>query len=172
MQGTVETTIQQLRDTFSATSDSDLAKKLRIDKSTVSSWRSRGRVPSRFVKLLDEQPPREQAQAPDHWNELQETALGLSQLRFTLMTKDIAVSGDVERAMITFMNTKNYWAVLYRAVHEIQEKQSALNVDHDTAAALLMQEDLREPEATGARVRADLEQDLKDSPHLENWPQS
>ena len=45
----------------------------------------------------------------------------------------------------------------------------ALNVELNTAAALILHKDLRDPKATAARVAAQLAEDLKDNPWLKDW---
>ena len=53
MHSSVDATIAGLRGAVSAGTDAELARMLGVDQSTISSWRSRGRVPERFVKMLD-----------------------------------------------------------------------------------------------------------------------
>ena len=45
----------------------------------------------------------------------------------------------------------------------------ALRVDLKTAQALIMQEDLRDPEATTRRVERQLEEDIDDNPWLAGY---
>jgi len=51
MDDDIDAIISALRERLSAETDADLARKLRIDKSTISSWRSRRSVPNRFRKI-------------------------------------------------------------------------------------------------------------------------
>ena len=62
----VDTTIAGLRGVVGAQNDAELANKLGVNKSTVSGWRARGRVPSRYVELLDAKP----IPSRDVWPEL------------------------------------------------------------------------------------------------------
>lgn len=71
--------------------------------------------------------------------------------------------------MREFRNTVSFWVVLYRAIQEIQQKQAVLNVDTQTAEALPMPSDLKDPEAAALRVRGELDGDFEDSPdHSKN----
>ena len=45
----------------------------------------------------------------------------------------------------------------------------ALNVELSTAAALVLQEDLRDPKTAAARVAAQLAEDMMDNPWLKSW---
>lgn len=47
----IEETIEALKLRMKAVTDSDLARKLAIDKRTVSAWRARGAVPERYLSI-------------------------------------------------------------------------------------------------------------------------
>lgn len=169
MQDAVEATIASLRDVVSAKNNAELARKLGIDQSTISSWRARGRVPARFVKLIENPEIGVLGEPPQVWGELQDRAQAVALMRFTLLRSALASSGDVDRALGAFLDLKPFWLVLHRAVHELRLKMEASGVDLATAQALMMQEDLRDPDTTTRRVEAQLAEDLADNPQLENW---
>lgn len=164
MQNSVDATIAGLRGAVSAGTDAELARMLGVDQSTISSWRSRGRVPERFVKMLDTGKKTGLDEAPQVWGELQERAQTLALIRFTLIRNEVAQSGDVDRALGVFLDLKPFWLVLHRSVHELRIKMETLRVDLKTAQALLMQEDLRDPKTTTRRVKRQLEEDIADNP--------
>lgn len=56
MEGDVETSIEALKRRFSAGTDQGLADRLRVGRSTVTSWRRRGAVPERYMRFLSENP--------------------------------------------------------------------------------------------------------------------
>lgn len=164
MQNSVDATIAGLRGAVSAGTDAELARMLGVDQSTISSWRSRGRVPERFVKMLDTGKKTGLDEVPQVWGELQERAQTLALIRFTLIRNEVAQSGDVDRALGVFLDLKPFWLVLHRSVHELRIKMETLRVDLKTAQALLMQEDLRDPKTTTRRVERQLEEDIADNP--------
>lgn len=161
----VESTISDIRAVVGAKNDADLARRLNIDQSTISSWRSRGRVPSRFVKLLEAQP------IPSHdvWPELHDRGTAVALARYTILRNDVAMAGDADQAIPAFLEVKPFWLVMHRAVHDLRTKMDALNIDLQAAAALLLQEDLRSPQVTAKRVAAMLAEDLADNPQLRDW---
>ena len=169
MQGTVDATISNLRGVVGAKTDAELGRMLGIDQSTISSWRARGRVPGRFVKMLDAADKSEASGAPQVWGELQDRAQAVALIRFTLLRAEIAQSRDLDRAMATFLDPKPFWLVLNRASHDLRLKMEALGVDLRTAQALVMQDDLRDPASTSQRVEAQLAEDLTDNPWLSDW---
>jgi len=63
-------------------------------------------------------------------------------------------------------DTKAFRLANYRAHFELHEKQKALGINQDAALALLMHDDLRDPDATAERVQRDLDEALRDSPGL------
>jgi hypothetical protein len=103
---------------------------------------------------------------PEVWGEAQERAIGLSLLRFTLLNKDLATSGDVDKAILAFRDARAWWLVMHRAAHDIVAKQSALSIETSAAQAMLMADDLRDPKATALRVRAQLDEDIADNPWI------
>ena len=168
MNATVETIIADLRHALSAPTDAALARKLRIDKSTISSWRSRGRVPEKFQSMI-ENGAVAAVEHPDVWGELQERANAVALLRFTLLRADLARQGGSDRALPVFRDMRPFWLILNRVVVEMRSKLETLGVDLDTAQALLMHDDLRDPLATAGRVSSDLNQDLADNGWLASW---
>lgn len=52
----VDSTIDRLMQRFRVTTDQSLADRLSLGRSTVTSWRRRGSVPMRYVRLADEIP--------------------------------------------------------------------------------------------------------------------
>lgn len=165
MQQSVGTTIAGLRGIVGAANDAELAQKLGLDKSTVSGWRARGRVPPRYTKLLEA----EQIPSIDVWPELHDRGTAVALARYTILNNQIAMSGDADKALRTFLEVKPFWIVMHRAFTDIRAKMDALNIDIQSAAALLLQEDLRNPEETAKRVGAMLAEDLADNPHLAGW---
>ena len=153
---------------MNAASDSELARTLGIDKSTISGWRGRGSVPQKFVKLLRSNGS-SAASGPidwstlEAWPELQERSRAIGLLRFTLLRSEMARSGNVDMAMGVFLDQKPFWLLMYRAAHDLGVKMQALGVEMKTAQALILQDDLRDPDATAMRVAKDLAQDIADN---------
>ncbi len=171
MIGQVDSTIAGLRRAVKATSDSDLARTLGSDKSTISGWRARGSVPQKFMKLL-RSTGSIAASGPidwstlEGWPELQERSRAIGLLRFTFLRSEVAGSGDVDRAMGIFMGEEAFWLLMYRAAHDLSVKIQALGVEMKTAQALILQDDLRDPDATALRVAKHLAEDSADGAGL------
>lgn len=165
MQASADETIAALRSLVGAHNDADLAGKLGVDKRTVSAWRARQRVPARFAKMLDE-PRRGTFNTGEVSGELQERAYAIALARFVLLRHDLAASDEVNKSLPVFRQMLPFWLLVHRAIHEMLSRVETLQVDLDTAQALILQEDLRDSAATRARVAKDLEEDLRDNPHL------
>lgn len=162
---TVDTVIGSLRAVVGAKNDADLARQLKIDQSTISSWRARGRVPARFAALLEPEPlPKEEV-----WPELTDRGTAVALVRYVILRQQVATQGNVELAFSAFAEVKPFWLIMHRAVHDLRAKMKALNVELSTAAALILQEDLRDPKATEARVAAQLAEDIRDNSWLKDW---
>jgi hypothetical protein len=165
MPNTVETTIAGLRTVVNAKSDAELARFLGVNQSTISSWRARGSVPQRFQRMLQD-PENGVVDSREVGGEVRESAQAIALLRFTLLRQELARSRDVDRAMVVFSDLKPFWLVMHRAVHDLLSKIEALSVELRTAQALILQDDLRDPEATAERVAAHLSEDLADNPGI------
>jgi hypothetical protein len=162
---TVDSVIQSLRAVVGAKNDAELARQLKIDQSTISSWRARGRVPARFATLLEAEP----VLTKDTWPELYDRGTAVALARYVILRSSVTTAGDIETAFSSFADVKPFWLIMNRATLELRAKMKALNVELNTAAALILQEDLRDPKATEARVAAQLSEDLKDNPWLTDW---
>lgn len=166
MQGSVDTAIAELRSFVGAQTDAELARHLELDKSALTAWRSRGRVPERYQDLLEKMRSGKPLEELEIWPELHRAAQRIALIRFTLLRQEEARSGNVDQAMQTFKSLKPFWLIMYRALHDVRQKMMAVGAELKTAQALVMQQDLRDPEATAVRVAAQLDEDIKDNPTL------
>lgn len=155
----VETTISNLRSLVGAHNDADLATKLEIDKSTISGWRSRGRVPEKYARILE-------VPAHDAWPELHDRGLAVSLARYSILRQEVLASQNLDHALAAFLDTKAYWMVMHRAVLDLRRKMETVGIDLGAAAALILQEDLRDPSATAVRLAAQLAEDVADNPNF------
>jgi len=162
----VDATIGDLRRAVHAENDADLARKLGIDKSAISGWRARGNVPRRFLTMLKAPEPGSPVEAMQVGGEVQDSAHRIALVRFVLLRETLAKSRDVDQAMRVFSELRPWWLVMYRAHQDLLTKVEALQIDLRTAQALLMQEDLRDVQATARRVEAQLAEDIADNPNL------
>ena len=169
MQGTVDSAIAELRGVVGVKTDAELARQLKLDKSALTAWRSRGRLPEKYQTFLEQIKSGVPLQELDVWPELQAAGTRVALIRFTLLRHDLAQSGEVDHAMPVFMTLKPFWLIMYRAVHDLRLKMLALGAELKTAQALIMQEDLSNPLATSARVALQLDEDLKENPTLRGF---
>lgn len=166
MSTAVENTLEELRKVVSARNDAELARKLGIDQSTISSWKSRGRVPQRFANMLSAELGKADPLPLEVGGELQDRGTSVALLRFTLWRGELATSGTPEDVMRAFMDLRPFWLIMHRAIHELLLKVEAFNVDLATAQALLLQEDARDPLATRQKVETVLAEYAADNPWM------
>lgn len=166
MQGSVDAAIAELRRVVGAQTDAELARHLALDKSALTAWRSRGRVPERYQSFLAQVRSGEPFQEFEIWPELQSAGQRIALIRFTLLRQKDARSGNIDQAMQIFKSLRPFWLIMYRAVHDVRLKMMAVGAELKTAQALVMQQDLRDPEATAVRVAGQLAEDISDNPTL------
>lgn len=169
MQNSIDATIAELRSASGVSSNAELARRLGIEQSTISAWRARGRVPERYVNLLQKPTSENAAKPPQIRGEIEGFGQALALARFTLLRSEIAFSKDVDRAISVFRDLKPFWVMMNRAIHELRLKMETLSVDLVTAQALLIQEDMRDPDAALLRIADQLAEDFRDNPNLQNW---
>jgi transcriptional regulator with XRE-family HTH domain len=89
MQEDVSATVERLKQRFHATTDQELAEKLDLGRSTVTSWRRRGSVPARYAKLAEGEVVTPFGMPWTYWTEEENAALSLALLRHGTWQKPI-----------------------------------------------------------------------------------
>lgn len=81
MQEDVSATVERLKQRFHATTDQELAEKLELGRSTITSWRRRGSVPIRYAKLAEGEVVTPFGMPWTYWTDEENAALSLALLR-------------------------------------------------------------------------------------------
>jgi transcriptional regulator with XRE-family HTH domain len=77
----VSAVVARLKQRFHASTDQELAEKLSLGRSTVTSWRRRGSVPERYARLADGEAVTPFGLPWTYWTEEENAALSLALLR-------------------------------------------------------------------------------------------
>lgn len=93
--------IEKLKERFQAWTDNELAEKLNIGRSTISSWRRRCCVPGRFTKVLEVGGPLALSNGMpyEHCSDLDKAAMQLSLVRLIPETAPKLNSSDETRTI-------------------------------------------------------------------------
>lgn len=147
----VEATITALKERFSAENDADLARRLRISKSTISSWRARNSVPQRFLGLLDGESHQFVLAPPLKWGDHEEAAFRVALFRFSRLMQKTMDLNDYRKALGLFASEASslFWLMMADAQKDLMHRQG----DHSlaTALALLLHDDVTHHDATVQR---------------------
>lgn len=151
MEPTVEEVISALRAHFEVDSDAELARKLMINKSTVSSWRARGSVPQRFRGILSGEPHQFMHSPPLQWGEDEQAAFSLALFRFSRL---VAAKVELEkyRDALTLFGGRAFpafWIMMSAAQKDLAERRG--NHTLSTLLALLIHDDLADDDASLTR---------------------
>lgn len=160
MSDNVDTTIEKLRHHLGAESDVELGRKLRVSKSTISSWRARGVIPLRYKKILNGDSHQMVLVPMDSWSEEEQLSFALALFRFGRATADVVSKGDYRANLILF---KQGYAISFLASDCQREIAEFLETgDHDTrtAFALIMHQDLEHGDTAIDRTREKLREIL------------
>lgn len=155
MKDDVGAQIERLRLKFRAKSDVELAGKLNVDKSTISSWRSRNRVPEKYLELLKLDLRNFFISPPSKWGELEKAALGLALFRVSLATKEVIEAADYHETMKTFHLSGTFWLIFSKALKDILRRQEDGGYPLESAQAMKFFDDLQEPERIASMVLDD-----------------
>lgn len=142
MENDVGEVISTLMHKLRADSEADLARKLRIKQSTISSWKSRGNVPSRFRDIAGGASSLTLGVGPVYWSEQEKVAFGLALFRYCrLHCKDLR-SGDFASAMATAGSSGDLWSLYGEAQRELWAAVETGQDDYRSAQAVLIHRDL------------------------------
>lgn len=81
MEDDVSAVVARLKQRFHAATDQELAEKLSLGRSTVTSWRRRGSVPERYARLADGEVVTPFGLPWTYWTDEENAALSLALLR-------------------------------------------------------------------------------------------
>ncbi|CUX79373.1 MAG: Mu family bacteriophage transcriptional repressor CI [Roseibaca calidilacus] len=141
---TTDDLIDQLKEKFAVETDADLARKLRVDKSTVSSWRRRDGLPARFQKILEVGLSAQSVQAPPlEWGEEEKKAFSLALFRYCRLYADIVKRGEFRDLANLFPGGMGaFWVLMSQAHRDLISRQGSGQHSLDTALSLCIYDDL------------------------------
>lgn len=116
MADSVQDVIDALKRHLGTNSDQDLARRLSLGRSTISSWKARGAVPSRYRRILEGDEPTF-ALEPKEMTEEEGLALSLAIMR--LMKSHGDVVNDQRRFIA---HGSSLWNLLFREYHRALEE--------------------------------------------------
>jgi hypothetical protein len=120
----VESVVVALKRHFGVQSDQDLARRLRLGRSTISSWRARQTVPARYSRLLEGE---DEGFAIEFKHQTEEEGLALSLALMRLIRDHGNVVTD-PRAFIA--HGPNLWNLLMRNYHQALEDFTVDKLEH------------------------------------------
>lgn len=121
--------IAQLKQHLGVETDAELARSLRIDKTTISSWKRRGRVPQRFLDILSGDSSLAVAVPLVKWAPHEQAAMSLALFRYARLYGDLTKSADFPALMSMLTRKHEIWDLFRQAQWDLlncmeQEEQS------------------------------------------------
>lgn len=148
----VQQTIDRLKAVLRVTSDAELARKLRVDRSTIASWKARGKVPDRFASVEEVGKRTSVSHAPDRWDMRDVLCFHLAIFRFTRAFSDQIMSDDFRTVHDFLTSQPGFWQVMSAAETDLMDMQEERGYEFGTAFAMLIHEDLQDMEKVRKRV--------------------
>lgn len=142
----VDEAIARLRSRFRASSDAELARSLNVSKATVSAWRARGRLPTRYADMSNIGSPHPVATPPRLWTDLELSAFELALFRYSRLFGNLAITGSMPDSFKVFRRTSFFWIIMSEATNELERRYAADGVSLDEAFTLSMHEDISNPD--------------------------
>lgn len=142
----VEDIISSLRARLGAPTDADLARKLRLSRNTIASWKSRGSVPKRILEILHGDPPQMMAVPPTRWAEHEREAFALALFRFCRLYGDAAKSGNYREILDLFPQyAPAFWLMLGSAQSDLMDATEVSEQPLSIVRTLLIHDDISDP---------------------------
>lgn len=142
----IEETIGRLKDRYHVTSDSELARTLGVNKSTISSWKARNKIPARILEIIESDMVAVQS-PPIQWGPFQQYAFGLALQRYTRVLADILGDLDLHQSVKLAGSSFVFFDLMGRAEGAILNLQDKGDYSYETAATMLIHEDMVDPKA-------------------------
>lgn len=144
MSDEVKRTIEALKSRYRVKTDSELAQIMGIDKSTISSWKTRNKVPSRIKEILESDMVAVQS-SPVDWGPFQRRSFGLALLRITRVLNDRFDTADFQKAMKLTNSSGAFFMIMGRAEGDILNAQERGDYSFETATAIVLHDDMADP---------------------------
>ena len=152
MEDTAEV-IEALKHELGVETDTELARRLGVDKSTVAAWRLRKSVPPRYRRILDGDGKDAVSAPPMIWGDIERAAFKLAVFRVARVNRT-AFFGELGDAMeAVSASGALFWIVMHRAKAELSRRMADLDNNVETALAVLIQEDLSAGDDSIERTR-------------------
>lgn len=153
----VEAQLEKLKEHFGVEKDVDLARKLMIDKRTVSAWRARGAVPARYQGIAQGDDPQSVMTPPARWGEHERAAFDLAVFRVARALLPETAAGEFRVTMQAFGGAWAYfWEVMSTAHRDLVNQMDEGSKEVRSAFALLLHAELQEDPEAVANVRKTL----------------
>lgn len=134
--------IEKLKTRFRVGTDTDLAARLRISRSTIANWRNRDSVPERYRKIADGQTSwAAYSQSYGEMSDVERAAMRIAIMRLVRDFGDVATDcrAFLERSMEAAASWQLYWS---RACKDLYNEMSVRNCEsaHHCADLLVYNE--------------------------------
>jgi hypothetical protein len=149
-----EKDIARLKDFLGVSSEAELARALMIGQSTISSWKARGRVPDRMLRILRGDNTLALGSAPVTWSDAEKAALGLALVRFCRLHGAAVASGDFRAMLDIASRPDDLWSLFRAAQRDLVEEADQQNVPgHLTALSVILHDEAVNPEGATQRSK-------------------
>ncbi|WP_187393038.1 helix-turn-helix domain-containing protein [Maritimibacter fusiformis] len=158
MTETVEAVIERLKKAFHVKTEADLARALMIGQSTISTWKARGRVPERIVRIAAGETTPTLGRAPVSWWGDENIALGLALVRFgRLVCKEISKE-DFRASLAIASRPGDFWSLFLQAQKDLRaEAEKTADGKVSSALPIILHDDAADPERSMVRDRETIE---------------
>lgn len=154
MDVTIEENLARLRKIFGAANDAELARALKLGQSTISTWKSRGRIPDRVLSILDGKSPLALGTSPMNWGPHENAALGLALVRLCRIHAADLLAGDFRSALEMANRPSDLWTLFRRSQQDIADEMNRMDEGHHhPALSLIIHDKSTHPEEASRAAR-------------------
>jgi hypothetical protein len=154
MSADIESTLERLRNHFDVQSDAELARALKVGHSTISTWKARGRVPDRVMRILEGQSPLALGVGPVYWGPHENAAFGLALVRFCRLHGDTVKSSEFRTSYELATRSSDFWSLFSQAQSDLRDElERSKDGKAEAGLAFILNDEVSNPERACAKAR-------------------
>lgn len=133
-----------MKEKLEAETDADLAQKLRVDKSTVASWKTRGNVPEWYASILGGASKQQISTPFLKWSNIEQHAFKLALFRFFHAANAKIDPADYRSNVSLFQYVGPFFKIMDQALKDIVSVMDEREYNLQTAFTIIIYEDIEE----------------------------
>lgn len=152
----VEQLLDELRHRLGARNDKELAEHIGVHKSTISTWKRRGHIPTEHLTVLSVSGGPTVLSEPVNWGTWHWYAFGFTLLRFSFAVKPLVEQQDYQDLVSVFKGSNAFFMLMGLAESKLNKAREKGDFSLETAFAMAVHDYLSDADKNAAADRETL----------------